>query len=156
VTIEVRSLEPGDAAACDDIVLGLPYHFGLEEGRRRCADAVRTESGFVVADGDDVLGFLTYTHPYDDVAEITWMAIRADRRRQGLGGRLVDALAERASAERRRLLIVLTVSASDGPDEIEGGYDATRAFYLANGFVPTRDFAGYWDSDTPVLMTRVL
>ena len=61
-------------------------------------------------------------------------------------------------AEGRRLLIALTVSSSDGPDDIENGYDATRAFYRSAGFVEARDLAGYWgdDGDTPVLMVRPL
>ena len=50
----------------------------------------------------------------------------------------------------------LTVSPSDGPDEIPDGYQATRAFYEANGFVLARDLAGYWESDIPVLMVRAL
>ena len=29
----IRDLAPGDADACDAIVLSLPYHFGLEQGR---------------------------------------------------------------------------------------------------------------------------
>ena len=70
---------------------------------------------------------------------------------------LVDELAKAMTAEGRRLLLALTVSASDGPDEIENGYDATRAFYRSAGFVEGRDFAGYWGAaDTPVLMVRIL
>jgi GNAT superfamily N-acetyltransferase len=84
------------------------------------------------------------------------MAVRADRRREGVGRLLLDAVAERAAAAERRLLVVLTVSPSDGPDEIEDGYQVTRGFYEANGFVLTRDLPGLWDGDTAVLMTRVL
>ena len=78
----------------------------------------------------------------DTSAEITWLAVHADHRGSGLGTRLVDHLAAEMTAEGRRLLVVLTVSASDGPDEVEDGYDATRAFYRSAGFVEARDFAG--------------
>ena len=84
------------------------------------------------------------------------MAVRADRRRQGIGGVLIDRVADQSLADGRRLLIALTVSPSDGPDEREDGYNATRSFYRANGFVLSRDFPGYWDGDTPVLLVRVL
>ena len=156
VAVRIRPLDPADAPACDAIVLGLPYHFADEAGRAACAAAVRTQPGFVVEEDADVLGFLTYERWFDDATEITWLAVRAARRRRGLGGMLVDRLAAATAPEGRRLLIVLTVSPADGPDDVPDGYDATRAFYEANGFVLTRDFPRYWDSDTPVLMTRIL
>ena len=110
-----------------------------------------------MAEGDgEVVGFLTVEPRFDDCAEITWMAVRADQRRKGVGRMLLDRLAADTLAARRRVLLVLTVSPSDGPDEIPDGYQATRAFYEANGFVLARDFAGYWESDTPVLMVRAL
>ena len=154
----IRDLASGDAETCDAIVLSLPYHFGLEQGRADCAAAVRSEPGLVAERDDTVVGFCTFARHFDGSAEITWLAVHADRRGGGVGTRLVEELASRMHAEGRRLLIALTVSASDGPDDIEGGYDATRAFYRSAGFVEARDFGGFWgdDGDTPVLMVRPL
>jgi ribosomal protein S18 acetylase RimI-like enzyme len=155
--ISVRALEPTDAATCDAIVLSLPYHFGQEVGRQQCAEAVRSEPGWVCQLDGLVVGFCTYTRHLDTSAEITWLAVHAANRGSGLGTRLVDQLAAQMIAEGRRLLLALTVSASDGPDDVEDGYDATRAFYRSAGFVEARDFAGYWgQADTPVLMVKVL
>jgi ribosomal protein S18 acetylase RimI-like enzyme len=155
--VTIRPLEPRDAAACDAIVLSLPYHFGQEVGRLQCAAAVRGEPGWVCELDGVVAGFCTYQRHLDTSADITWLAVHADHRGGGLGTRLVDHLAAQMAAEGRRLLVVLTVSVSDGPDEVEDGYDATRAFYRSAGFVEARDFAGYWgQADTPVLMVRVL
>jgi ribosomal protein S18 acetylase RimI-like enzyme len=154
--LSIRPIAPGDAAACDAIVATLPYHFGDEQGRRDCAAAVRSQTGLVAEDHGESVGFLTFETRVETSAEVTWMAVRADRRRTGIGRRLLDRLASVLVADGRRLLVVLTVSPSDGPDDIPDGYQATRAFYEANGFVLARDFAGYWDSDTPVLMVRVL
>ena len=84
------------------------------------------------------------------------MAVRADRRRMGVGRALLDRVATDIRSEGRRVLLALTVSPSDGADEIPDGYQATRAFYEANGFILARDFPGYWESDTPVLMVRPL
>lgn len=157
MTVRIRPLEADDADACDAIVASLPYHFGDEQGRRDCAAAVRSERGLVAVDREDVVGFLTVRAHYQDAAEVTWMAVRADRRRRGAGRALLDRLSSDTLAGGRHLLLVLTVSPSDGPDEIPDGYQATRAFYEANGFVLARDLAGYWgDADTPVLMIRVL
>jgi ribosomal protein S18 acetylase RimI-like enzyme len=157
MSVTVRPLEADDAEACDAIVASLPYHFGLEDGRRECAAAVRSQRGLVAERGGHVVGFLTLEPRFDEAAEITWMAVHADHRRGGVGRALMDRLAADLEAEGRRLLLVLTVSPNDPPDEIPDGYQATRAFYAANGFTLARDFAGYWgEHDTPVLLVRVL
>lgn len=152
----IRALGGGDAEACDEIVLGLSYHFGSEIGRRECAAAVRSQRGLVAVDDGRVVGFLTLRPWFDDALEITWMAVRVDRRGQGIGRLLVDAVVSDARREDRRLLLVLTVSPNDEPDDVPDGYEATRAFYRSNGFVFARDFGGLWPGEIPVLMIRVL
>ncbi len=153
----IRPLDLTDAAACDAIVAGLPYHFGNEAGRRDCADAVRSQRGLVAEFGGEVVGFLTVAPRFEVAAEMTWMAVEASHRGRGVGRALIGRLASDLVAEGRRLLLVLTVSPNDPPDEVDDGYQATRAFYAANGFGLARDFEGYWgDGDTPVLMVRTL
>ena len=154
--VSVRALGPEDASSCDGIIAGLPYHFAHEQGRRDCAAAVRREAGLVAVEDAAVVGFLTYAYRFDEAAEITWMAVRADRRRRGIGHALVDRLAEQLSAEGRRALLVLTVSPSDPGAEPEDGYRSTRSFYRSTGFVLGRDLPGEWGSDTAVLMVRAL
>lgn len=157
MSLTIRPMEGSDAEACDAIVASLPYHFGLEEGRRECAAAVRSQQGLVAERDGRVLGFLTFELRFEEAAEITWMAVHADDRHAGVGGALMDRLVADLEADGRRLLLVLTVSPNDPPDEITDGYQATRAFYAANGFELARDFAGYWgEHDTPVLLVRVL
>lgn len=154
---EIRSLEPDDAPACDAIVAGLAYHFGKEQGRRECAAAVRRDPGLVAVDGHEVVGFLTYVHRFDEAAEITWMAVRADRRRRGIGHALIDRLADELEVVGRRTLLVLTVSPSDPGPEPDDGYQSTRAFYRSVGFVLARDLPREWDGgDTAVLLVRSL
>ena len=154
--VSVRALGPEDANACDGIIAGLPYHFANEQGRRDCAAAVRREAGLVAVEDAAAVGFLTYAYRFDEAAEITWMAVRADRRRRGIGHALIDELSRRLVDEGRRVLLVLTVSPSDPGDEPEDGYQSTRAFYRSTGFVLGRDLRGEWDSDTAVLMVRAL
>ncbi|MGZ8611911.1 MAG: GNAT family N-acetyltransferase, partial [Actinomycetota bacterium] len=154
MTLALRQLAVSDGEACDAIIATLPYHFGDEEGQRQCAAAVRSQQGLVAEDDGEVVGFVTLEPRFDGCVEVTWMAVRADRRRMGVGRALLDRVAADVRAKGRQFLLVLTVSPSDGPDEIPDGYQATRAFYEANGFVLARDFPGYWKSDTPVLMVR--
>jgi ribosomal protein S18 acetylase RimI-like enzyme len=154
--VEVRPLTAADAEACDAIVAGLPYHFAIEDGRRQCAAAVRRDPGLVAVEHGEVLGFLTFVPRFDEAAEITWMAVRADRRRQGIGHALIDRLAERLAAEGRRILLVLTVSPSDPGVEPDDGYRSTRAFYRSTGFVLGRDLPREWDGDTAALLVKSL
>jgi ribosomal protein S18 acetylase RimI-like enzyme len=154
--VGIRALEPEDADDCDAIVAGLPYHFAHEQGRLDCAAAVRRDPGLVALEDGAVVGFLTCVHRFDEAAEITWMAVRADRRRRGIGHALIDRLGEQLSAEGRRILLVLTVSPSDPGPERDDGYGSTRAFYRSAGFVLGRDLRGEWDADTAVLMVRSL
>jgi GNAT superfamily N-acetyltransferase len=152
---EIRELSPSDAEACDAIVAGLDYHFGLEEGRRLCAAAVRTQRGIVALRDGEVVGFLTWEPRYDEAIEITWMAVRRDARGQGIGRRLVETLSTERRTEGARLLLVLTVSPNDEePDPRDGGYEATRAFYRSAGFAMVRDLPGEWDGDLAVLFVR--
>jgi hypothetical protein len=50
----------------------------------------------------------------------------------------------------------LTVSPSDPGEEPPDGYQATRAFYQATGFVLARHLSGLWEGDTAVLLVRPL
>ncbi len=154
--VRIDALRPEHATACDLIVLGLPYHFAIEEGRRDCAAAVRRDDGLVAVEDGEVVGFLTYVPRFDEAAEITWMAVRADRRRCGIGHAMIDHLVEQLIADGRRILLVLTVSPSDPGPEPDDGYGSTRAFYRSVGFVLGRDLRGEWDADTAVVMVRTL
>ena len=146
------------AEACDAIVEGLPYHFGNVDGLRACARAVREEDGLVALDGADAVGFLTFVRRFDVAAEITWMAVRADRRGGGVGTALVERFARIMAHEGRRLLLVLTLSTSEPEPDAPpgGGYAATRAFYASVGFAPVRDLPGLWPDDVAVLLVRAL
>jgi ribosomal protein S18 acetylase RimI-like enzyme len=152
----VRGLASSDAPACDAIVAGLPYHFGSADGRRMCADAVRSQPGLVATLDGDVAGFLTLARPYPSSAEITWLAVRADVRRRGVGRALVDRAALDVAAEGRRLLLAFTVSAVGDEDGPPDGYAATRAFYRGAGFVEARDVPELWAGDRAMLVVRPL
>lgn len=156
IPVGIRPLAPEDAEACDAIVAGLPYHFGQEAGRHECAEAVRRDPGLVATEGEAVVGFLTYVPRFDEAAEITWMAVRSDRRRQGIGHALVERLVRELLASGRRLLLVLTVSPSDPGPEPDDGYGATRSFYRSVGFVLGRDLPREWEGDTAVVLVRTL
>ena len=154
--VAVRSLTPEDAAACDAIVASLPYHFGDEDGRAMCAHVVRESAGLVADAGGEVVGFLTWRRWYGSSVEVSWMAVHATRRRQGIGGRLIEELAGSVASEARFLVVTTLSEATPEPDEPDS-YAGTRAFYQSHGFEPVWEPAGWWnDRNQAVLMVRVL
>jgi len=153
---DVRPLRAGDGPACDAIIASLPYHFGLESGRTACAAAVRSSEGLAAIAGGEVAGFLTWRPWYRASREITWMAVHAERRGEGIGRSLLEHLAA-ASAGCARHLVVTTLSEATPEPGVADGYARTRRFYERNGFDPVWDPAGWWDADNQaVVMVRRL
>lgn len=156
-TFTIRELQPSDAEACDAIIAGLPYFFGEPTGVSQCAEAVRNERGFVATDGDDVVGFITYDEVVRRSVEMTWLAVRNDLRRSGIGRELVARAVERAAADGARIMCVLTAAPDPTDVGIEDGYEGTRTFYERVGFVPVRqlDLAS-WNTNEALLFVRPL
>ncbi|HSL11665.1 MAG TPA: GNAT family N-acetyltransferase [Actinomycetota bacterium] len=141
----IRPLERRDADACDAIVAGLPDWFGNEDGIRQAAEAVRTHDGLVADESGQVVGFLTLVHPYPTTSEISWMAVRRDHHRTGVGRALVAGAVDHVAARGVRLLTVKTLSDREDPGP---EYAQTRAFYLAVGFVPVAEL-DIWGPQNP-------
>jgi len=149
----IRALEHADAQACDAIIAGLPDWFANEPGIREAAVAVRTHEGLVVVEGGEVVAFVTLVQPSLATAEISWMAVREDRRRSGLGTMLVDAAGELLRPRGVTLLLVKTLSDREEPGP---EYAQTRAFYLASGFLPVAEL-DIWGPENPCqLLARSL
>jgi GNAT superfamily N-acetyltransferase len=131
----IRPLDPSDSTACDAIVASLPDWFGLEEGIRECAEAVRTQPGLVAEVDGEVSGFLTIARPYPQTPEISWLAVHARDRRRGVGRALIMALNDQLRTHGDRLVLVKTLSdrSDPGPE-----YAETRAFYLAMDSSPSQ------------------
>jgi len=152
----IRPLAPADAEACDAVVLTLPYHFGNDAGRAECAHAVRTQDGLVAVEEGEVVGFLTLERHDPRSAEITWMAVRSDRRRRGVGRALIERAVDDLPRDRVESLSVLTMAESEPEERETDNYADTRAFYRALGFVPLRELAlEGWDDRAVILVRRL-
>jgi ribosomal protein S18 acetylase RimI-like enzyme len=146
--LAVRALRVGDAPHCDAIVAGLPEWFGNDEGIEQCRRAVRTHEGLVADAGEELLGFLTFERLWPETAEITWLAVRRESRRRGVGRALVHALEERL--EGVELIAVKTLSSKAQYEP----YEQTRAFYSALGFLPVQELDIWGDQNPCLLMAR--
>jgi GNAT superfamily N-acetyltransferase len=136
----IRPLKLEDAETCDQIIASLPAWFGMDEGIRECAAAVRSQPGLVALVGERVVGFLTVTRPFPGTPEISWLAVHASHRGRGFGTELVRALSDELRAGGDRLLLVKTLSdrTDPGPE-----YAQTRGFYLTRGFQPVAELDLY-------------
>lgn len=150
--VQVRSLTPEDAFACDEVIQSLPYHFGDPQGREDCAKAVRTHAGIAAIAGERIVGFLTWKPWFDSACEITWMAVHAESRGVGIGTLLVDRFAAHAREQRLRFLLVTTLSPSVVEPGVDDGYERTRSFYVKQGFVPTWEPEGWWNERNQALL----
>lgn len=157
---EIRPLDnQRDAEACDAVLRTLPYHFGDPDGQRQCAIDVRTHRGWVALDGREIVGFVTVAPQLDgDAVEVTWLAVRNDRRRAGIGGSLIDAAVDGARGAGARMLVVLTLGpSSPEPADAVDNYDGTRRFYRSHGFVPLKELSlADWNSAFALVLARPL
>ncbi|MEX2247514.1 MAG: GNAT family N-acetyltransferase [Dehalococcoidia bacterium] len=155
---QIRPLHIDDAAACDAVIASLPYFFGDPDGVRQCAEAVRTQRGFVAVAEGGIAGFITLEQHQPGSAEISWLAVQSGHRRGGIGRQLVDAAAELLAAEGARALFVMTLGPSVPEDDRDGdNYEGTRRFYRANGFVPLRELQlRDWNDGFALILVRPL
>jgi GNAT superfamily N-acetyltransferase len=152
----IRALRLEDAPACDAVIASLPYFFGDPDGRRMCAEAVRSQPGVAADVGGALAGFITLEQHNADTMEITWMAVHADHRRHGIGRALIDAACAQASAAGARMMIVLTLGPSV-PEEPGDNYAGTRRFYQSNGFIPLRELGlREWNDSHALMLARPL
>ncbi len=154
--LEVRPLAISDAETCDQIILSLPRHFGHEGGRQACAQAVRASEGWVAVLDGRVIGFLTVQPHFATTVEITWMAVHAEFRGQGVGQQLIGHLRQEMQARGCRLLLVATLAPSYLQDTKEDVYAATRAFYQAVGFLALQEVPLYWGVGSQPALLLVL
>ena len=156
--IEVRVLEKSHAPACDAVLATLPTFFGDPGGNAMCAEAVRTQRGWVACEGDDVIGFITVAPTTEQTVEITWMAVRAYRRRSGIGRLLVERAADDARSAGAHMLLVKTAGPSS-PEPLADptdNYDGTRAFYKRVGFTAIEELTPQGWNQTALLLVRPL
>jgi GNAT superfamily N-acetyltransferase len=142
----VRDLRTEDAPRCDEIMASLPDFFGHEGGLASCRAAVRSDRGWVVDDDGSVVGFLLVAPAHAETVEVTWMAVRADRRRRGFGGRLLRHAIATNRAEGAGALVLYTSA-----DKI---FAPTRAFYRAHGLVEIATLTPTGWDEPGVLMVR--
>jgi N-acetylglutamate synthase-like GNAT family acetyltransferase len=128
--VTVRAATEQDAGACLAIIDGLPDFF-TDDVPDKVRSDLRDHGGWVLEDDGGVVGFVIVQRRGERAAEILWVAVAADRRGTGLGTRLVDHVLDELSTDGVQIVEAKTLDASADYEP----YDATRAFWLARGFI---------------------
>ena len=141
--------EPGEREAAARGVLGaLPEWFGDPAARERYAVAARDLPVLVWMTPVGPVGMLALKRHFATTFEVHSLGVLKAHQRRGLGTRMLADAEAMATSEGARILTVKTL----GPSRPDIAYAATRAFYLARGFLPMEEFASLWrDPPNPCL-----
>jgi GNAT superfamily N-acetyltransferase len=148
----VRAAAAQDAVMCAEIVAGLSDFF-TDDVPDKVRSDLHEHGGWVIDDAGEVVGFVIVERRGARAAEILWAAVAADRRGRGLGSRLIDHALAELSAGGVQIVEVKTLD----PSADYAPYDATRAFWIARGFVQfdTIDPLPGWPPGNPAALLAV-
>jgi GNAT superfamily N-acetyltransferase len=148
----VRPATAQDAAPCVAIVAGLPDFF-TDDVPEKVRRDLREHGGWVIHEAGVVIGFAIVQRCGMRAAEILWVAVAADRRGAGLGSRLINHVLDELSENGVQIVEVKTLD----PSADYAPYDATRAFWLARGFIQldTIDPLPEWPPGNPAAILAV-
>lgn len=133
---------------CESVLRELPEWFGIEEATAAYIRDVAELPTFAV--GDDA--FLSVKVHTPRAAELYVLGVRPERHRQGLGTRLLEAAEDYLRSRGVEYLQVKTL----GPSRPDDGYERTRLFYEARGFVALEEIHGLWERNPCLLMVKRL
>jgi coenzyme F420-0:L-glutamate ligase / coenzyme F420-1:gamma-L-glutamate ligase len=146
VTQVVEIENPAERSRIAEAVLrDLPDWFGIEESTVEYINGAATLPMYAV---EPDLGFVSLKQHTPAAAELYVLGVRRSQHRQGIGRALVREAESWCRARGIRYLHVKTL----GLSRSSAGYDATRAFYAALGFVALEELHGLWDEENPTLV----
>ena len=146
MTQVVEITDPAERSRIAEAVLrDLPEWFGIEQATAAYIESAAALPTFAV---EPDLGFLCVKQHTPQAAELYVMGVRREHHRRGFGRALVAEAEAWCKAHRVRYLHVKTL----GPSNSSVGYDRTRAFYEAIGFVALEELHDLWDEENPALI----
>ena len=146
MTQVVEIADPAERSrVAESILRDLPEWFGIEEATAAYVEGAAALPTFAVSPDN---GFLCLKQHTPRAAEIYVMGVRRAHHRRGTGRALVDAAESWCRAHGIRYLQVKTL----GPSASSRGYEATRGFYEAMGFVALEELYGLWGEENPALL----
>jgi N-acetylglutamate synthase-like GNAT family acetyltransferase len=152
MTLQIRPTIRGDHVAILETVRGLPQWFN-ELGLRQIESDLKIQEGLVALENDHIAGFVSYAITEDEkIAELTWIAVRPESHRKGIGRCLVQSLEGLVMQLGVSAIEVSTVADSVAYEP----YARTRDFYHALGFAYVRVDKKWFPSGDDRLLLRKL
>jgi GNAT superfamily N-acetyltransferase len=133
---------------CEAVLRDLPDWFGIEDATAAYIRDVAELPTFAV--GDNAFVALKVHNPR--AAEVYVMGVRRDRHRQGLGTAVLDAGEIYLRDRGVEYLQVKTL----GPSYPDAGYERTRCFYEARGYVPLEELHELWEQNPCLILVKRL
>jgi len=127
--VEIRALKVKDHAGVLAVAEALPEWFDADARGRAIPVDLCHQQGFVALFDEKVIGFITL-YVSEGRLNISWLGVEPSHWRSGIGSELI-ARAERYATELG-LTEIATCTLGEGVDYRP--YEATRKFYLVNGF----------------------
>ena len=135
VVADIAFLRNTDAPDCVEVVRSLPEWFSYPGALEDVETASRTQEGYCARLDGRVVGFVTTRPSFGESLEITYLAVQAAFRHQGIGSELVRAVAGLCTERSIDSICLLTL----GPTAGSPFYQETVAFYRALGFWRIRE-----------------
>ena len=137
---------------CALVLRALPAWFGIEQATRHYIEEAAALPMLAVRAGSTPAGFVSLKQHFPQSAEIYAMGVTPECHRQGIGRALLEAAEGRLRSDGVTLLQVKTL----GPSDPDAGYERTRRFYAAMGFVPVEELHTLWEANPCLLMVKQL
>ncbi|MAX65342.1 MAG: GNAT family N-acetyltransferase [Bacteriovoracaceae bacterium] len=148
MNIELKIMEFGDRAVCENILRSLPTWFGIETA---IIDYVNTsyKIPMIIAYYDKkAIGFVSLKIHNSFSAEVYVMGVDERYHGNGVGRKLLTAVENYLRDKGLEFLQVKTLA-----QEREcNAYAKTRLFYKSYGFKELEVFPDFWDKDNPCLL----
>ncbi len=129
MAISIRVMTKDDVDAVLAVANALSDWFDEDARRRALPLDLRFQDGFVAAEDDALVGFITL-YVAEGRVNIGWMGVHPEVHRQGVGASLLQAA--EGYCRERGVNELATYTLGSGVDYAP--YDHTRAFYFAEGF----------------------
>ncbi|MGE5473996.1 MAG: GNAT family N-acetyltransferase [Ignavibacteriales bacterium] len=127
-----------DIDKCLDIMKSLPEFFN-QHGLELFQEDVLVDELITIEEDGILYGFVTLKDKFENASEISWMAVKKELQRKGIGSRLILESIKNAQQSGKKILMVKTLA-----ETIEyEPYNKTRAFYEKNGFLPLEIIKDY-------------
>ena len=146
VSIHTGQPHPG---AVEALLRDLPEWFGIEASNRAYVEAARTLPTTAAIFDGEVVGVALVRRHTPQASELELLLVRRDLHRAGIGRQLLTRVEADLRADGVELLQVKTL----GPSAASPGYERTRAFYAATGFVPLEERTDIWGPGNPCLIS---